>query len=231
MSDSQEVGVVLAFDLPVNLAKIGTGYLQDNPIAGFLISLLAFFVLMAVLAVPISALFGIEIFPGLLPHARSLGGDLNLSTMLNNLMGSQVVTDFLEEPLEDFVDRILGNRQARAIDTVGTFVGRAASAMAPLVSVLDYDNAFVAVQVPGDECRQRLMCHVHTQVSRLPPLLQEAYGWVGPHMQHQQRYSSAILTGLSGGDCQRAFPDCPYNVIQMASFVPFLKNKNVKNEL
>lgn len=74
MSDSQEVGVVLAFDLPVNLAKIGTGYLQDNPIAGFLISLLAFFVLMAVLAVPISALFGIEIFPGLLPHARWVFG-------------------------------------------------------------------------------------------------------------------------------------------------------------
>lgn len=60
----------LSFELPVNLAKIGTGYLTENPIAGFLVSLLAFFVLAAVLVVPIAALLGVEIFPGLVPHSR-----------------------------------------------------------------------------------------------------------------------------------------------------------------
>lgn len=69
-AESQPVEVGMSFSLPVNLARFGTGYLAENPVAGVLLSLLAFFVLMAVLAVPISALFGIDIFPGLVPHAR-----------------------------------------------------------------------------------------------------------------------------------------------------------------
>lgn len=68
--DAQPVNLGMSFSLPVNLAKIGTGYLSENPVAGVLLSLLAFFVFLAVLAVPISALFGVELFPGLLPHAR-----------------------------------------------------------------------------------------------------------------------------------------------------------------
>ena len=69
-AESQAVDMGIGFGLPVNLARFGTGYLAENPVAGVLLSLLAFFVLMAVLAVPISALFNIDIFPGLLPQAR-----------------------------------------------------------------------------------------------------------------------------------------------------------------
>lgn len=68
--DAQPVNWGMSFDIPVNLAKIGTGYLSENPVAGVLLSLLAFLVFVAVLAVPISALFGVELFPGLLPHSR-----------------------------------------------------------------------------------------------------------------------------------------------------------------
>ncbi|XP_071546804.1 uncharacterized protein [Panulirus ornatus] len=225
---SQPVDMTLSFGLPVDLAKFGTSYLAENPIAGFLVSLLAFFVLVAVLAVPVAALFGVEIFPGIVPQvARSLGGDVSLWTELEKLTGSKVVEDFLSEPLDDFVERLMGGRDARSPHTIGDFLARAAQALTPALSLLDYDNAFIAVQVPGEECQQRLMCHVHSQLPRLPSLLQRAYGYLGTHIKHFERYSWAIQTGLSGSQCDLAFPGCPYNVLQMASsFVPFLRNRN-----
>ncbi|KAK8403639.1 hypothetical protein O3P69_000020 [Scylla paramamosain] len=224
-ADSQPVDVGMSLVLPVNLARFGTGYLAENPVAGVLLSLLAFFVLIAVLAVPISSLFGIDLFPGLVPHARSLGGSVNFSDMLESLTGSRTVQEFMDTPLEDFVRRVLRDdqREGRAMQTVGDLVGRAAEAATPVLSVLDYENAFAAVQVPGEECRHRLMCHVHTQVSKLPTLLQKAYSFVGPLMHHHQNYSRAILTGLSGGDCNEIFPACPYSALQMTAFVPFLR--------
>jgi len=227
MSDAQAVDVVLAFDLPVNLAKIGTGYLQANPIAGFFITLLAFFVMLAVIAVPISALFDIQIFPGLLPHARSLGRglDLDLKDLVNQVTGSQAVLDFLDEPLNRFIDRIFGHRHKREVRTVGSAISSVGRALQPVLTILDYDNAFVAVQVPTTVCRERLMCYVHSQVAKLPNYLVQAYSWIGPQMQHEQTYNNAILTGLSGGDCEETTKDCPYDVLQMISFIPFLQSK------
>jgi len=234
MSDAQAVDVVLAFDLPVNLANIGTGYLQQNPIAGFFISLLAFFVLLAVIAVPISALFDIQIFPGLLPHARSMGSDIDLWHLVDAVTGSKAVTDFLNEDLEGFVERTLGNRRKRSITTVGDAVATVGRALQPVLTVLDYDNAFIAVQVPTMACRERLMCYVHGQVGKLPNFVVQAYSWIGPQMQHEAEYNNAILTGLSGGNCEETFDTCPYDVLQMASFVPFLQSKGkgvTSNEL
>jgi len=225
MADGQAVDVVLAFDLPVNLAKIGTGYLQENPIAGFFISLLAFFVLLAVIAVPISALFDIQIFPGLLPHARSFGSDLDIPSMVSTLTNSKAVEDFMNEPIDEFIHRTLGDRQKREVTTVGSALGSVGNALQPVVTILDYDNAFVAVQVPTMACRERLMCYVHNQVAKLPNFLIQAYSFVGPQMQHEADYHNAILTGLSGGDCEEIFSECPYDVLQMASFVPFLQSK------
>lgn len=72
---------------------------------------------------------------------------MDLWTSLEKLTGSKVVEDFLSEPLDDFLQRVMGNRQARSTQTVGGFLARAARALTPALSLLDYDNAFVAVQV------------------------------------------------------------------------------------
>jgi len=224
MADAQDVNVVLAFDLPVNLAKIGTGYLQQNPIAGFFITLLAFFVLMAVIAVPISALFDIQIFPGLLPHARSLGGDTTWTHLLDTITGSNDMYSLLEEPIEDFIGRTFGTREKREVSTVGNAIESVGRALQPVLTILDYDNAFVAVQVPTMACRERLMCYVHSQIGKLPSYLVQAYSWIGPQMQHQDTYNKAILTGISGGNCEETFRSCPYDVMQMTSFIPFLQS-------
>lgn len=83
-----------------------------------------------------------------MPLTRSLGSELNLHEAFEALTGSKAVEDLLDIPLEDFVKRVLPEeKQARATYTVGDLVSRTGEALAPVLSVLDYDNAFVAVQV------------------------------------------------------------------------------------
>lgn len=81
---------------------------------------------------------------------RSLHSTLNLSEALEALTGSQTVQDFMATPLEDFVRRVVGvgdERAGRSFETVGDALGRAAAAAKPALGLLDYDNAFEAVQV------------------------------------------------------------------------------------
>nr|XP_045615549.1 uncharacterized protein LOC123768807 [Procambarus clarkii] len=181
---SQEVNMAVAFDLPVNLALLGTGCLSQNPVAGFLVTLLAFFVLLAVVAGPFSLLFDINIFLGLLLHAWSLGSNMELSKALDTLTGSRTVGQFLTEPLNDFLQQVLGGRAARSSLTVDEVVARVGRVLAPALSFLDYDNAFAAVQVPGEDCLQLLMCQVHGQVTGLPALLQRAYASLTKKREH-----------------------------------------------
>lgn len=74
----------------------------------------------------------------------------NLSEALEALTGSQTVQDFMATPLEDFVRRVVGagdGGSGRGFETVGDALGRAASAAKPALGLLDYENAFSAVQV------------------------------------------------------------------------------------
>ena len=78
-----------------------------------------------------------------------MGGNVNLSEVLEDLTGSHTVQDFMDTPLENFITRVLGGnkRERRALETIGDFVGRSAAAATPVLSILDYENAFTAVQV------------------------------------------------------------------------------------
>lgn len=81
---------------------------------------------------------------------RSLHSTFNLSEALEALTESQTVQDFMATPLEDFVRRVVGASDGgtgRGFETVGDALGRAAAAAKPALGLLDYDNAFEAVQV------------------------------------------------------------------------------------
>lgn len=81
---------------------------------------------------------------------RALQGSVNLSEILESLTGSQTVQDFMDTPLQEFVSRILGDGDGgtgRSSKTLGDALGQAAAAAKPALTLLDYDNAFTAVQV------------------------------------------------------------------------------------
>ncbi|XP_068216580.1 uncharacterized protein [Palaemon carinicauda] len=222
----QLVDVGVGFNLPVSLSDIGSGTLSINPVAGFIVSLLAFFVFVAIVGVPISSLFGAKLFSGLDPYQRqrSFTNEFDVSSTMQHLTGNRTLEDFLNEPLNAFVERAFGSSDGRRSPwTVGDAISGAGDILAPLITSLDYDNTFLAIQVPGDDCRQKLMCHVHSRITNLPDFLQQAYNFIGPKLRNQDRYSDAIIRGLSGGDCEAPYPECPYSIYQMASFVPFLK--------
>ncbi|XP_064112342.1 uncharacterized protein LOC135219473 [Macrobrachium nipponense] len=225
----QLVDVALGFNLPVSLSDIGSGTLSVNPVAGFIVSLLAFLVFVAVVGVPISTLFGAKLFSGLdsFSRQRSLTNEFDVSSVIQTITGNRALEDFLNEPLDAFVERMFGSPDgARSLTTVEDVFLAASDILLPLISTLDYDNTFLAIPIPGNDCRQKLMCHVHSLISKLPDPLQQAYDFIGPAMQNYDTYSEAIITGLSGGDCDAPYRGCPYSLSQLASFVPFLKGKS-----
>lgn len=68
----QEVQLGCGFVMPVSLTKLGHSQVADQPLAIIFVALLSFFVTLAILALPFSSLFDLKLFPGFLPHGRSV---------------------------------------------------------------------------------------------------------------------------------------------------------------